>query len=140
MSWLSKLFGASDTVKAAGEAFDNLFTSDEERDQAKTVLEKLRQQPAIMQAEINKVEAQHRSVFVAGWRPGIGWVCAISLAMFYIPQFALAAVVWVLTVAESGWTIIPAYPGSADSLMELVLALLGMATIRTVEKAKGLTR
>lgn len=140
MSWLSKLFGASDTVKAAGDAFDELFTSDEERSQAAAVLEKLRQRPAIMQAEINKTEAMHRSVFVAGWRPGIGWVCALSLAMFYIPQFALAAVVWVLAVAESGWTVIPAYPGSADSLMELVLALLGMATIRTVEKAKGLTR
>ena len=140
MSWLSKLFGAGDTVKAAGEAFDELFTSDEERSQAAAVLERLRQRPAIMQAEINKAEAQHRSVFVAGWRPGIGWVCALSLAMFYIPQFALAAVVWVLAVAESGWTVIPAYPGSADSLMELVLALLGMATIRTVEKAKGLTR
>ena len=36
------------------------------------------------QAEINKIEAQHRSVFVSGWRPFTGWVCAFALAYNFV--------------------------------------------------------
>jgi len=40
--------------------------------QAQAVLDKIAQKPTILQAEINKIEAKHRSLFVAGWRPAIG--------------------------------------------------------------------
>lgn len=140
MGWLSKLLGAGDTIEKSGEALDKLFTSDDERNQAQAVLEKLRQQPAILQAELNKIEAAHRSIFVAGWRPAIGWVCALGLFFFYIPKFILGNVVWVVTIHQAGWAEIPAYPIDGGGLFELVLALLGMGTIRTIEKAKGLTR
>ncbi|NUO80835.1 hypothetical protein HUU05_12215, partial [candidate division KSB1 bacterium] len=77
MSLLSNIMGgpAVDALTAIGNVFDKLFTSDAERAQAKAVLAKIAQEPAILQAEINKIEAAHRSVFVAGWRPFIGWVC-----------------------------------------------------------------
>jgi hypothetical protein len=140
MSFLTSLFGAGDTVEKAGKAFDELFTSDDERNQARIMLEKLNQKPLILQAELNKIEAGHRSIFVAGWRPAIGWVCALALFCFYIPKFLLATIVWVVAIHQGGWVDIPAYPVEAHSLFELVLALLGMATIRTVEKAKGLTK
>jgi hypothetical protein len=140
MSFLTSLFGAGDTVEKAGKAFDELFTSDDERNQARIVLEKLNQKPLILQAELNKIEAGHRSIFVAGWRPAIGWVCALALFCFYIPKFLLATIVWVVAIHQGGWVDIPAYPVEAHGLFELVLALLGMATIRTVEKAKGLTK
>lgn len=140
MTWLKSLFGAGDTIEKTGEAFDKLFTSDEEKAQAKAVLEKLQQAPALAQAELNKIEAVHRSLWVAGWRPAIGWVCALALFCFYIPKFLLATIVWVVAIHQGGWVDIPAYPVDAHSLFELVLALLGMATIRTVEKAKGLAR
>jgi len=45
---------------------DKIFTNDEERIQAQVALDKIAQKPAILQAEINKIEAQHRSLFVAG--------------------------------------------------------------------------
>ena len=41
--------------------------------QAQAVLDNIAQKPAILQAEINKIEALHRSLLVAGWRPAIGW-------------------------------------------------------------------
>jgi hypothetical protein len=140
MSFLTSLFGAGDTVEKAGKAFDELFTSDDERNQARIVLEKLNQKPLILQAELNKIEAGHRSLWVAGWRPAIGWMCALALFFFYIPKFLLATIVWVVVIDQGGWGAIPAYPVEANSLFELVLALLGMSTLRTVEKAKGLTK
>jgi len=81
MSFWIKLFGgaAAELIDALGFAVDKIFTNDEERIQAQAVLDKIAQKPAILQTEINKIEAQHRSLFIAGWRPAIGWVFAIGL-------------------------------------------------------------
>lgn len=121
-------------IEAIGNTLDKLFTSDEEKAQANMVLEKLRQHPAELQVELNKIEAGHRSVFVAGWRPAVGWVCAIGVGWAYLghPLFLWAAALWA--------------PGlqppviHTDSLFELVLAMLGMAGLRSFEKAKGTTK
>ncbi|MCJ8351163.1 3TM-type holin [Moritella sp.] len=81
---MTKLLGDTITepIDALGSAVDKIFTNDEERMQAQAVLDKIAQKPAILQAEINKIEAQHRSLFVAGWLPEIGWVCTIGLAFY----------------------------------------------------------
>lgn len=87
------------------------------------------------QLEINRQEAEHPSVFVSGWRPAIGWVCAMSLACYYIPQYGLAAVFWI----KLSWAAqeIQPYPATADGLIELVGGMLGLALWRTIDKAKG---
>ena len=127
MSFWTKLFGGAVTepIDALGSAVDKIFTNDEERMQAQAVLDKIAQKPAILQAEINKIEAQHRSLFVAGWRPAIGWVCAIGLAFPFILN---PLIEW------AGGTG-PKIP--MDQLMELVVALLGLGTLRTFEKLAG---
>lgn len=126
-------------VDALANLFDRLFTSDDERAQAAIVLEKLRQHPLELQVELNRLEAQHRSVFVAGWRPAIGWVCAMALGCYYLPQFALAALLW-LRLAWAAEAL-PPYPVTEIAgLTELVVALLGLAGLRTVEKAAGKAR
>lgn len=79
----------------------------------------------ILQTEINKIEAQHRSLFVAGWRPAIGWVCAIGLAFPFIVN---PLIEW---AGGTGLKI------PMDQLMELVVALLGLGTLRTFEKLAG---
>lgn len=122
-------------VEAIGNVLDSLFTSDEERLSKQEALAKLAQIPHVAQTEINKLEAQHRSVFVAGWRPSIGWVCAISLGAYYIPQYVLASILWV-RVCWVAQTLSP-YPVNADGLLELVLALLGLGSIRMLEKIAG---
>ncbi|RMF12254.1 MAG: hypothetical protein D6763_01195 [Alphaproteobacteria bacterium] len=133
MGIISRLIGggAADAVDAIGSVFDKLFTSDEERAQAAYVMEKLRQRPALVQAEINKIEAAHRTLFVAGWRPFIGWVCGLGFLWAFIghPLFE-----WV--VAVRGLDLVPP-PIVTDNMMELVLALLGLGTLRTYEKVKG---
>lgn len=137
MGFLNKLIGgaAKEPIEAIGGVFDELFTSDEERLQANAVMERLRQEPGKLQAAINQTEAGHRSVFVAGWRPAIGWVCAISLFVFFVPQFVMGSYIWVELVLEKK-EMIP-YPGDADGVLELVIAMLGMGALRTVEKIQG---
>lgn len=139
-SWFGFGDKSADIIGAAGNALDELFTSDDERNAAKAVFEKLKQQPAALQVELNKIEAAHRSIVVAGWRPAIGWVCALSLALYFVPKFVFGSVVWVVTIHASHWLVIPPYPVDADGLFQLVFSLLGMAGLRTYEKAKGLTK
>ena len=133
MGFFSKLVGgpAIDAVSAVGNAVDKLFTSDEERAQAALLMEKLRQKPQILQAEINRVEAAHRSLFVAGWRPFIGWVCGAGFLWAFLlhPLFE-----WV--IALKGLDVV-APDIVTDNMMELVLALLGLGTLRSIEKMTG---
>lgn len=134
MSLLSTLAGGTiaQPIDAIGNVFDKLFTSDEERAKAEFVLEKLRMDPVMLQAEINKLEAQHRSIFVAGWRPFIGWVCGIALAWHFM-LYDLA--VW-YTRAYAPDVEPPALAGT-ESLIALVVPLLGLGAYRTVEKLGG---
>src|SRR6056300_1863198 len=60
-----------------------------------TMAEKHAHEAAMAQTDINKAEAQHRSIFVAGWRPFIGWVCGIALAYhFVLAPFIVFGVAW----------------------------------------------
>lgn len=136
MGLLSSIFGepVTDAVTAVGNVFDQLFTSDEEREQAARLMAKIRQKPMILQAEINKIEASHRSIFVAGWRPFIGWVCGIGFLWAFLihPIFAWGLVLWGKDIAPPEIM--------TDHMMELVLALLGLGALRTAEKMTGRTK
>jgi len=100
-----------------------------------TMAEKAAHEAAMAQVEVNKAEAQHRSIFVAGWRPFIGWVCGIALAYhFVLAPFIVFGVTWF--GAE-----IPELPAfDMDSLMTVLLGMLGLGGMRSFEKAKGLTK
>ena len=138
MGVLSKFLGGGGIVSAAegiANIVDKFVETPEERQAAEIIKQKMLMRPAEMQVELNKIEAGHRSIFVAGWRPWIGWVCGTSLALFYIPQFALGAYLWVRQVLMSG-ELVP-YPISADGLLELVGVMLGFGALRTYEKLKG---
>lgn len=130
---LGRLFArpAVDAVTAVGNAFDKLFTTDAERLQAEAVLTKIRQEPGLLQAEINKIEAAHRSIFVAGWRPFIGWVCGFGFVWAFIlhPIFQ-----WYVSL--HGLAITPPEIAT-DNMTELVFALLGLGALRTYEKMAG---
>ena len=87
------------------------------------------------QLEINKMEAQHRSIFVAGWRPFLGW--GLSFAMIW--HFVLAPIT-IFGFSYAGVEA-PEFPAfDMDSLMTVLLGMLGLGGLRTVEKVKGLTK
>lgn len=81
--------------------------------------------------EVNKAEAQHRSIFVAGWRPAIGWVGAMTMAYHYIIQPLL---IWVLTLNG-----IDEHPPTLDldQLYPIITGMLGIAGMRSFDKMKG---
>jgi len=83
------------------------------------------------QSEVDKQEAGNSNLFVAGWRPAVGWVCALALAFQYIARPLLG----------TGFTIaghaLPALPGLDDNLWQLMFGLLGMGSLRTFEKLKN---
>jgi hypothetical protein len=88
----------------------------------------------LAQAEINKVEAQHRSIFVAGWRPMIGWSCAIGIFWLFVGHPLVVYVDGLDGVTSPIPTI------DHDILLELTFAMLGMAGLRTFEKMKGIAK
>lgn len=100
-----------------------------------TLAEKQAHEAAMAQVEVNKAEAQHRSIFVAGWRPFCGWVCSFALAYhFILAPFIVFGVAW------SGAEIpeIPAF--DMDALMTVLLGMLGLGGLRTAEKMKKVTK
>ena len=83
-----------------------------------------------VQSEINKMEAQHRSIFVAGWRPFIGWICGVALLYNFIIRDVIA---WV-----SPDVMPPAI--QMDQLITILLGMLGLGGLRTFEKIKDKTK
>lgn len=82
-----------------------------------------------LQAEINKVEAQNRSMFVSGWRPFIGWVCGFAFAFHYIAMPLLLA-----------YTDIKPVEFDTNSLFTVLMGMLGLGGLRTYEKLKDKTK
>jgi len=98
------------------------------------------------QQAINLADAQSGSNFRGGWRPALGWMAAISLGSYYIPQALAGAVLWVIQCAsvmiaatDIGKVVLPSYPVAfnVEEIMGLVISLLGMAGLRTYEKGKN---
>tara|TARA_R110000796_G_scaffold28802_1_gene78479 strand:+ start:961 stop:1365 length:405 start_codon:yes stop_codon:yes gene_type:complete len=86
------------------------------------------------QAETNKAEATHRSIFVAGWRPAVGWCAALGVFWAFIGQPMCA---WVALMFNVPFMLLPQFP--MEQVMELVLAMLGLSGLRTFEKMQGVT-
>jgi len=82
-----------------------------------------------LQAEINKVEAQNRSVFVSGWRPMVGWICAAAFGFHYIVMPLLIA-----------YTDIDPVEFDTNSLFTVLMGMLGLGGLRTYEKLKDKTK
>tara|TARA_S200000501_G_scaffold216155_1_gene202836 strand:- start:9709 stop:10116 length:408 start_codon:yes stop_codon:yes gene_type:complete len=99
-----------------------------------TMAEKHAQEQAMAQIEVNKVEAAHKSLFVSGWRPAVGWVCVLGMfGNFITIPFAN----FVLELLEKD-VAIPLVP--LETMMPVLLGMLGLGAMRTVEKTKNVSR
>ena len=92
-----------------------------------TMAERHAQELAKGQLEVNKVEAAHHSIFVSGWRPCIGWVCAVGLLYNTILSNILG--IWV-EVPEIDTTL----------LVPVMMGMLGLGAMRSYEKVQGVSR
>ena len=82
---LGKIFGG-DTLKTVGTVIDDLHFSGEEKEKLKLQMKEIDAKLKEKQLDINKAEASHRSVFVSGWRPFLGWVSGLSIGYVYLFQ------------------------------------------------------
>jgi hypothetical protein len=87
----------------------------------------------VAQLEINAREAQHASIFVAGWRPAFGWCGAAGFVYATILQPVLA---WVAAI--KGWPMPPAL--NLDLMWVVITGMLGIGGLRSIEKVKGAAR
>ena len=136
---------AAGIVGGVMSGLDDLFTSDEEREVLANKREALQialtqelNKPHNLQAMINLKEAEHPSVFVSGWRPGLGWLTVFCLGYAWIVRDLL---VMMLVLTDTEKEVLELLPSiQSGDLMTLVLALLGLGGIRSYEKIKGVAR
>jgi hypothetical protein len=83
------------------------------------------------QTDTNKQEANSTSLFVAGWRPFIGWICGSGLAWNYA---GLPLVTAIMTIIGHPVTIAQA---DLSEMMPLLIGMLGLGGMRTYEKING---
>tara|TARA_B110000196_G_C21095760_1_gene639955 strand:- start:392 stop:826 length:435 start_codon:yes stop_codon:yes gene_type:complete len=127
-----------DLVRGVAQGADELFTSDEER--LKLAIEEKRIDADLLQGQmnVNAVEATHKSVFVAGWRPAIGWIGAIALAYQFV-LYPLLGWVWLLLQANNiipaDLSVPPVLP--TDALYSIILGMLGIGGMRSLDKRAG---
>ena len=135
-------------VQAVGQLADDLITTDKERLDAELELRRLGLEERKVesdlvrgQLEVNRTEAASSSLFVAGWRPAIGWVGATAMGYQFL-AYPLLVWVWSLLQARG---LVPAglQPPpmlDTDALWVVLSGMLGIAGLRSVEKVKGVAR
>lgn len=141
-------FALGGIVQAVGQLADDLITTDKERLDAELELRRLGLEERKVesdlvrgQLEVNRTEAASSSLFVAGWRPAIGWVGATAMGYQFL-AYPLLVWVWSLLQARG---LVPAglQPPpmlDTDALWVVLSGMLGIAGLRSVEKVKGVAR
>ena len=104
-------------------------------DEIATMSQKHAQELSLAQIEVNKAEAQSGSLFKGGWRPAVGWVCAIA----FLYHFLLKDII--MFVCAFAGVDIPDLPEfDMSTLLTVLGGMLGIGGLRTYEKQKGLTK
>lgn len=135
------ILGIGSVIESVGKVAGDLITTDKERMQLELEGRKIDQATDLAQIEVNKVEAASSSVFVAGWRPAIGWIGAAAMAyQFLVYPLAL----WAWTYLQGiGWIpkeMAPPPVLPSDQLWVILSGILGIAGMRSFEKSKGVAR
>ena len=125
-------------LPVVGDVLDRFFPNKEEKERAeREIAAKLTEHLAkidLAQLEVNKTEAASRNIFVAGWRPFVGWTCGMALAYTYVVQPIL-----VFGLAHYGyWVDLP--PLDMSTMMPVLLGMLGLGGLRSFEKYKGVSK
>ena len=137
MSIFTKIFGLAKIplLDQVGSLLDELHHSGEEKAELELAARKLDQAGVLKQLDVNKTEVQHRSVFVAGWRPFVGWVCGLGLLYHYL-LFGL--LLWVFALV---WPDVEPPPQlDIKDLLAILSGMLGLSWMRSQDKEKKSTK
>ena len=99
-----------------------------------TMADQHAQELAKAQLEVNKVEAAHKSLFVSGWRPAVGWVCVLGMFgnFITIPFSNFVLALFGINI------VIPLVP--LETMMPVLMGMLGLGAMRTYEKKNSVHR
>ena len=100
-----------------------------------TMADKLSHEQNLAQIAVNKEEAASGSLFKGGWRPCIGWVCGGAFGYHFVIQ---PVIIFVLTVTGVDNPELPNF--EMNTLLTVLAGMLGIGSLRTYEKQKGLTK
>lgn len=128
------MFGIGEAVAAGLKVLDKFIPDPAAKAQAEAELRSALMAWDAAQNEVNKAEAGHRSIFVAGWRPAVGWTCAVAFGWHFVGQPLMA-----FGFAMSG-NMLPLPAFDMDGLLTVLLGMLGLGGLRTFEKIKGLSK
>lgn len=99
-----------------------------------TLAEKQAQEQIVEQIKTNQIEAQHPSMFVAGWRPAVGWVCALAML------FNFLLIPFINLGLDVGGLDIQLDLIDMETMMPVLFGMLGLGGMRTAEKIKKVER
>jgi len=127
-------FGIDDAIATGLKVLNKFIPDPEAKIRAENELRSALLAADKGQMDVNKVEAGHRSIFVAGWRPWIGWNCgaAFSIHFIILPLTQVAAIYMDF--------VPPVISFDMQSLMTIMMGMIGIAGMRTYEKFKGITK
>ena len=126
-------------IPAISELLDRIIPDPNAREKAKLELVKVENAEALQQVQlalavdesqnrINEAEARSPNLFVAGWRPVVGWVCGVAFAYHYVLQ-----PIMVFGLANAGREVeLPGF--DMEELSTVLMGLLGLGSLRTIEK------
>lgn len=120
-------------INLVGKAFGIDMTSDENKLKAAEIeleTQRLIAEQMKGQMEVNAEEARHQSLFVAGWRPFVGWVCGMAFAYHFLIQPFL---IFLMEIFNK--TIEMPY-FDMTTLTTVLMGMLGLGVLRTYEKTK----
>ena len=131
--------GIGEVASLIGGVIDKIFPDKKDAELAKLKLFELQQNGELAQlaadqatmagqVEINKIEASSDSLFKSGWRPFIGWVCGVGLAYQFLVYPILISYLPKIVQLDMG------------TLITLLAGMLGLGTLRTAEKFKGVNK
>lgn len=129
MDPLSALAGLADTL------INKIWPDPAARASAEAQLIKAQMDAALasvqQQIDINKIEAASPNVFVSGWRPSIGWICGAAFGLHFV---ILPVLGWLAVLFGHDPIVVPF---DMDTLMTVLMGLLGLGGLRTFEKVRG---
>lgn len=127
-------FGIDDAIAAGLKVIDKFIPDPAEKIKAEQALRQDLLAWDKAQTDVNAVEAQHASLWVSGWRPGLGWCCTVAFAFIYVvgPMITWASTLYGRPVPLPSFNV--------DALMSLTFGMLGLAGMRSWEKVKGLSK
>jgi hypothetical protein len=133
--------GIGAIIDSVGKVASDLITTDKERIELELEGKRIDQATDLAQMEVNKTEAQNQNLFVAGWRPAIGWVGAAAMAYQFL-AYPLLVWSWTWMQAEQivPQEVKPPPMLDTEALWVILSGMLGIAGMRSFEKTRGIAR